>query len=200
MFNKLKQAYQNFLLGETTYVGKPKPTLSDIPQQSPQTLSATSPPSPVSVLSQPQVQSFDIGRAINVYGGEDAPIKKYIPQFNQAIQQHDFWKNNPELLALIPYLETSSGRNITRPNNLTNWGINYPGNNAVFSKMTEAQVLDRFITGLGSRSKIYKKWRTGKPLTDQELLEFGSKYEPNNPSYGPNLVQGRKFIRQQLGI
>jgi len=174
------------------------------PQQSPQTLSATPLPSPTPVLSQPQAQivpqSFNIGRAIDVYGGQDAPIKEHIPQMTEATKKYDFWKNNPELLALIPHLETSSGRNVTRPNNVTNWGINYPGNNETFSKMTQAQVLERFISGLGERSSIYKKFRTGKPLTDDELLEFARKYEPNNPTYGPNLVQGRNYMRQQMGI
>jgi hypothetical protein len=174
-----------------------------LPQKSPQVLSGTPLPSPTQTLStvQPQQNTplFDFNKAIGVYGGADAPLKKHIPQMENAVKNYEFWRNNPELLALIPHLETSSGRNITRPNNITNWGINYPGNNEIFSKMTVDQVFERFVSGLGKRSKIYKKFRTGKKLTDQELLEFALIYEPQNLDYGNNLIEGRNFIKQQLG-
>jgi len=171
------------------------------PIQSPQSPT----PSPVGVLSSAQAQqptppSFDMSKAVGIYGGADAPLNKYIPQMTEATKKYKFWENNPELLALIPHLETSSGRNITRPNNLTNWGISHPGNNEIFAQMTQEQVLERFISGLGERSPIYKKFRTGKTLTDEELMQFAKTYEPANESYGPNLVEGRKNIRQQLNL
>ena len=173
----------------------------------------STPPSPMAIqtpIPQPSVQQpvqtqpvngdvETMRKMINVYGSHPgATLSQYADQLAQAVQKYPFWKNNPELLALVPHFETSSGveSQITRPNNLTNWGISVPGNNEAFSKMTRAQVLDRFISGVAERDSNYAKFRTGKPLTDQELLEFGDKY--SNKSYGDNIVKGRNFIRQQL--
>lgn len=137
---------------------------------------------------------------IQIYGGQDAPILKYAPTMAQTASQYDFWRNNPELLALIPHLETSSGRNITRPNNIFNWGINYPGNNQAFANMSPETVAQTAISGIGERSPYYKQFRTGKPLSDQELMNFAKVYEPKNADYGPNLVQGRQHIRNNVPL
>lgn len=150
-------------------------------------------------LGTPAFDANTLKSMIAIYGGADAPLNQYADQLAGATR-YQFWKDNPELLALIPHLETSSGRNVTRPNNLTNWGINYPGNNAIFETMTKQQVLDRFISGLGERDKNYTSFRTGSPLTDEQLLEFAKKYEPANGSYGPNLIEGRKHLRTSLGL
>jgi hypothetical protein len=204
---------------------------SPVPSPAPQTLSATA-PAPVVVpvttpvtnppstladvgknvgvttpqpLAAPTLDTNTIKSMIAIYGGIDAPLNQYADQLAGATQ-YDFWKNNPELLALIPFQETTSGRNVTRPNNLTNWGISVPGNNETFSQMTKAQVLDRFISGLGERSGIYKQWRTGKPLTDQELIDLGNKYVDSDgktygdTTYATNLVKRRADIRQKLGL
>lgn len=153
-------------------------------------------PSP---LPAPSVDANIMRNMISVYGGADAPLHKYADQLAGATR-YDFWKNNPELLALIPHLETSSGRHVSRPNNLTNWGINYPGNNAAFAEMTPAEVLQRWIAGMAEKSPYYQPFRTGKPLTDEEIMALAKIYEPANASYGPNLINGRKFIREQLGF
>lgn len=161
-------------------------------------------PSPVQTpISQyqesiPSLDNDTLQKMIKVYGGEKSKLSQFSQQLANATK-HDFWKNNPELLALIPHLETNSGKYITRPNNLTNWGINYPGNNEEFAKMTEEQVLERFLLGLAQNSPYYDQFRTGKPLSDEELLSFANVYEPANPSYGPNLVSGKKHIRKTLG-
>ena len=175
--------------------------------QAPQTLAATAPPVVVNLpavttvspqpLAAPALDTNTIKSMIALYGGSDAPLNQYADQLAGATQ-YPFWRDNPELLALIPSLETSSGRNITRPNNITNWGINYPGNNALFEKMTKQQVLDRFISGLGERDKNYAEFRTGKPLTDEELTAFSKKY--SNGEYGQKLVDQRNNMRQVLGL
>lgn len=148
---------------------------------------------------QPNFDENMVRQAIGVYGG-GSPFEQYAPQIAQAYERYPFLRNNPELIPLIGHLETSSGRNVTRPNNLLNWGINYPGNNPIFATMSPEAVLERALSGLGQRSPYYKQFRTGQPLTDEELMQFGNIYEPANRAYGPNLVQGRRFIRGQLGL
>jgi hypothetical protein len=140
-----------------------------------------------------------ITNMIKVYGGDKAPILPYSGQIAQMGSQYRFWQDNPELLALLPHLETSSGKNVTRPNNWTNWGIAVPGNNETFSTMQPIDVYGRMVSGIGERKGNYAKFRTGAPLTDDELLEFAKIYEPANPDYGPNLVQGRKHIKSVVG-
>ena len=88
-------------------------------------------------------------------------------------------------------LETSGGRNVTRPNNLVNWGINYPGNNEVFAQMKPGEVLDRAISGLGERSPYYHRVRR-----DNDLEEFARIYEPANQSYHSNLIKGIKAFEE----
>lgn len=110
-------------------------------------------------------------------------IGQYIPQMVDAAKRYSFFRNNPYLLPQIAIRETSAGRNITRPNNLLNWGINYPGNNEAFSKMSIADVLERAISGLGERDPNYVTWRNlDRPMTEQEANEFGKKY--SNSEYG----------------
>lgn len=156
-------------------------------------------PSPVaSPMTAPSLDTNSIANMINVYGGKDAPLHKYIPQLSEATQ-YDFWKNNPELLALIPHLETSSGRNITRPNNLINYGIRDPKINELFERVGIEEALSRSLKEIGETGRTYAGFRTGQPLTDEELLAFANIYEPMNEDYGPNLVNGRQHIRKTLG-
>src|SRR3990167_5100752 len=83
--------------------------------------------------------------------GKSVLAERYIPEFVEAAKKYPIFRDNPYLLPQIAILETSGGQNITRPNNLLNWGINYPGNNEEFSKMNVKSVLDKAISGLGER-------------------------------------------------
>ena len=153
--------------------------------------------------ASPQVDNYrqagvNIPKAIQVYGGEDAPLMKYAPVIEEAVNQYPFLKDNPYLIPAIAHLETSSGRNVTRPNNFLNWGINYPGNNEAFSQMTEEEVLMRALSGIGERSDIYSQFRTGQPMTDDEIMQLGSTYEPANNSYPQNLLNAIRFMEQQV--
>lgn len=149
-------------------------------------------------MNKPSLDVNTMANMINVYGGKDAPLHKYAPQMAEATQ-YDFWKNNPELLALLPHLETSSGRNITRPNNLINYGIRDPKINELFERVGVEDALRRSLKEIGETGNTYSGFRTGQPLTDEELLAFASVYEPMNEDYGPNLVDGRQHIRKTLG-
>lgn len=197
---------------EATFVlgGSPSPVASEKPiksgiEGSPENLASfdalqremTSPsPAP---MRRPSLDTNAFTNMINVYGGKDAPLHKYVPQMQEATQ-YDFWNNNPELLALLPHLETSSGRNITRPNNLINYGIRDPKINDLFERVGIEDAFRRSLKEIGDTGNTYSSFRTGSPLTDEQLLEFASVYEPMNSSYGPNLVDGRKRIREVLGL
>lgn len=138
-----------------------------------------------------------IRQGLTNYGGEDLPALNYVPQIMQAMERYPFLKNNPYLIPELMILETSGGRNITKPNNLVNWGISYPGNNEAFSKMTKEQVLERALSGLGNRSPYYSQFRTGNPMTAEELLQFAKIYEPMNYDYGRSLSEGIKYFDNQ---
>lgn len=164
----------------------------------PQVMSQAAPPPPPSPTPQPQVTADQIAKAIQVYGGQDAPLLDYANQIAQASQKYEFLEDNPYLIPAVGHLETSSGRNVTRPNNLLNWGINFPGNNEAFQRMTQAEVLSRALSGLGQRSGIYDKFRTGDPLTDEQIMEFAQTYEPANASYPQNLLNAIRQIESQV--
>lgn len=124
--------------------------------------------------------------------GVPLPALDHVDQFVQATQQYPFFAKNPYLLPQIAILETSGGRNITRPNNLLNWGINVPGNNEAFSKMTPAEVVARAISGLGQRSPYYNEIRQ-----TNDLQKFAKIYEPTNDSYYNALTEGFKLFERQ---
>jgi hypothetical protein len=171
---------------------------SNVPQQAVQQVQQAI-PQVSQVQAQEPIASLDkIAKAIQVYGGQDAPLLAYTQQIANASTKYDLYKNNPYLIPVISHLETSSGRNVTRPNNLTNWGINYPGNNERFANMTQEQVLDRAISGMAERSPYYQQFRTGKPLTDEEIMALGKIYEPANNDYPTNLLNGIRYIESQL--
>ena len=140
-----------------------------------------------------------VKKAINVFGGKGAPLHKYEHVIENAIDKYDLFKNNPYLIPVIAHLETSSGRNITRPNNLINYGIRIKKINELFERVGIEDALRRSLKEIGSTGSTYKKFRTGKPLTDEEILEFGSKYEPENLDYPKNLLNGIREIEKKLG-
>jgi len=145
-----------------------------------------------------QITPEIIARAIAVHGGKDAPTSKYANIISEETNKSEFLKDNPYLAPAIAHLETSSGRNITRSNNDLNWGINYPGNNAIFAKMNREDVIRRALSGLGERSPYYKEFRTGQPLTNEQIMKLGSIYEPANSNYPQNLLNAIKLIETQL--
>ena len=140
----------------------------------------------------------DVSQAINVFGGEDAPLHKYSHVIEEAIGKYPLFKNNPYLIPVVSHLETSSGRNITRPNNLINYGIRSEKINELFGKVGIEDALRRSLKEIGSTGTVYKKFDTGKPLTDEEILEFAKTYEPANPDYPENLLNGIRHVEQTV--
>jgi len=122
-------------------------------------------------------------------GGKELPVERYIPKFMEAVKKYDFFKKNPFLLPQIAILETSGGKYITRPNNLLNWGINYPGNNQLFAQMNMDEVLDRAISGIGERSPYYNEIRK-----TNDLQKFAETYEPSNKDYYRSLKSGMDYF------
>jgi len=131
------------------------------------------------------------------YGGKDLPLLKLVPQMVEATRRYPVFQHNPYLLPELGILETSGGRNVTRPNSFWNWGINYPGNLKAFEKMTAGEILERMVTGMGERSTYYKPFRTGKPLTEEEINSFSGVYSNKAPKYGRNLSAGMEWFAKQ---
>lgn len=177
------------------------PVVSNSPVQQyqasePQTYQA---PTPTATVQQYQ-QNPNIRGAIKRYGGaEEPPLMKYAPIIEQATIEQDFWRNNPYLPIVLAQLETSMGRNITRPNNFLNYGIRSSDINALFEKVGLEDALRRSLLEIGTTGNTYKSFRTGQPLTDEEIMSFGSIYEPENADYPQNLLNGIRELEQYLG-
>ncbi len=175
--------------------------VSPLPEDSRINYSQPQTRAPIASMTTPTpAPDIDVGerirRGLVRYGGEDLPALKYLPHFTEATKKYPMFQHNPYLLPQMTILETSGGRNITRPNNLLNWGISFPGNNQAFSKMKAEDVLNTAISGLGERSPYYKKFRQSRPLTREEVEEFARTYEPANPDYGRSLWEGMETFRK----
>jgi len=131
------------------------------------------------------------------YGGEDLPAIKQIPIMMEAIKKHDLFRNNPYLIPQQAILETSGGKNISYPNNLINYGIRSEDINKLFEQVGIDEALQRSAKEMGETGQVYKRFRTGKPLTEQELEEYAKQYEPTNPQYYHNLKEGLKYFESQ---
>lgn len=193
-YNTLKNKIKGVLgfdKEETTQASPQPPLLSATP--------APQMPTPAQVLSSPTPvpqapQAGDIEKRIRErlisYGGEDLPALQYLPEFVEATQNYDLFKHNPYLLPQISILETSGGRNVTRPNNLINYGVRSPEIMALFERVGMQEALKRSIKEMGETGSAYARFRTGRPLTDEELMDFARTYEPMNESYYENLRSG----------
>ncbi len=163
-----------------------KPQASTMPQMSPPPQVQQNVPVSNDALAE------KIRKGLRGQLGRETPAEQYIPQFVEAAQKYDFFRQNPYLLPQIAILETSGGLNITRPNNIVNWGINFPGNNEAFAQMTPQEVLGRAISGLGERDPNYTDIRK-----NNDLQKFAQTYEPANPSYYGNLMKGIQYFQNQ---
>lgn len=128
------------------------------------------------------------------YGGKNLPMLNYLPEVVNATNQYDLFKNNPYLIPAISIAETSGGRNITRPNNLINYGVRDSNINNIFSEVGPREALRRSLKEIGGTGKVYDKYRTGKPLSDTELQDFANTYEPMNKDYYNNLKKAMKYF------
>lgn len=162
----------------------------------------TQAPQPAHVQFVPEEASRRLQAGFNEYLNKSqdqglSSIHERVPQFVKAAETYPVFKANPYLIPAVSILETSAGRNITRPNNLINWGVRIPENNEMFKKMTQEQVLEIALRRIGKDSPYYEKFRHGKKLTDKEIQDFANIYEPTNASYGPNLIDTIKMFERQ---
>ncbi len=186
---------------ETFHVGKPPPpiaTNTPVQQyQAPVQISAYQAQpvqSPVDQYTQPDFNSIEsnLKSGYTKYGGKNLPALDYVPVMMDAIKNIQFWKDNPYLAAQLSILETSGGKFVTKPNNLINYGIRDPKINALFQNVGMEDALRRSMLEIGQTGNTYSKFRTGKPLTEAELIDFAETYEPQNGDYPRSLIEGLK--------
>lgn len=121
--------------------------------------------------------------------------EKFIPEFVDAALKYQLFKDNPDLLPTIFIQETSAGRNITRANNAINYGVADPKIQAKFAARDIITNLRASIEEIAQSGTAYSQFRTGKPLTDEELMAFARKYEPANADYPKYLLEGRQVYK-----
>lgn len=128
------------------------------------------------------------------YGGENLPGLEYIPYFLRAMEMYPMFQYNPYLLPQIAILESSAGQNITRSNNPLNWAARIQAQGGFNPQSAEEAIL-KAVTGIGERFGQYEPFRQARPLTDEEIMAFANIYEPANPTYGQNLIEGLAKFR-----
>ena len=173
------------------------------PSASPGFNPPTPSPSPTpSPQPTPQFDPVELARKINsgyneYSQGIPVPALDAVSVMVDAAKNIDFWKHNPYLAPGLSIAETSAGRNMTYENNLINYGIRNPKINAIFKEVGLQEALKRSMLEIGSTGNVYKRFRTGKPLTDAELQDFAKTYEPTNDNYY-NIIKSQMdtFARQ----
>ena len=135
----------------------------------------------------------------------ELPVEKYVPLLVEATKKYPVFKEQPFLLPQVSILETSGGRNITRPNNILNWGarLQKAGD---YSPESYEQAIQDAITAIGgdmeSRPPGTPRGRTasyyqGFRDNPQDLKNFSNTYEPTNPEYYQNLIKGIEVFKRQ---
>lgn len=119
------------------------------------------------------------------------PSAEAVRVMAEAPDKYPVYKENPYLLPAISILETSAGQNITRPKNnpqnLMNWGI-YAG----YEPQSQAESVERAMTGIGERMPYYEKFRKTNDLAD-----FVNAYAPasdGNEGYLDNLIKAMSYF------
>lgn len=120
------------------------------------------------------------------------PAQNLAPIFAEFAQRYPLYQQNPYLMPAVAIYETSGGLNVTRPNNLINYGVRLPVVQRIFSQpsMTMEEALRRSLYEMAKPGSPYAKYATGRPMTREELIRFAQQYEPNNGAYFGNLSGG----------
>lgn len=103
-----------------------------------------------------------------------SPEQKALEIMAGAPERYDIFKKYPYLLPALAVTETSAGKNINvnYPYNILNWGI-YPQKKGLFNPQSQAEVVEKALTGIGERMGAYEPFRrTG------ELEGFANIYAP----------------------
>ena len=188
---------------ETIYGNQPTPK-PPTPQVPTPTQAPTPTPS-VQGYQAPQNSDYvnyddienNIRQGLTNYGGSDLPFLNYMPTVMDATKKYDLFRNNPYLIPQLAILETSGGKNVTRPNNLINYGVGSPEISKLFAEVGMEDALRRSLKEMGETGNVYSRFRKDRPLTDDELLDFARTYEPANPDYPQNLLAGYKQFGQK---
>lgn len=134
--------------------------------------------------------SFD--QLLEGYGKYGATPGAQAVQEMVKAQDYPVFRDNPALLPAMSIIETSAGKNMTRPRNnpqnLMNWGI-YTD----FEPRDQAHSVSRAASGIGERFPYYQKFRdTGN------LEEFVNTYAPasdGNEGYLDNLLKAMQYFQ-----
>ena len=167
--------------------------------------------SPLPVMAQatptpaPNVEE-KIRKGFQAYGGgKPLPIEHHIPQFVEATEKYPIFKQNPYLLPQIAILESSGGRNVTRENNPLNWGARIQKQGLYQPKSWEQSIQDAITAIAGdiqarppSQPTRHRQIAYYEPFRRSgDLRDFANIYEPDNPDYYRNLMEGIKLFENQ---
>ena len=135
---------------------------------------------PYAVAQSPE----DVARhaqAISDYmKSNNAPVGQFANDFANEANKYDITRQYPYLVPAISMNETSGGKNVTFPNNDTNWGIKEP----TFKPTSHQQVIERTTSGIGERAPFYQDFRdTG------DLSKFAAHYAPPGENNTKKYVQ-----------
>lgn len=128
------------------------------------------------------------------------PALDYVDNFVNAAQNYPMFRENPYLLPQIAIMETTGGKYISpnHANNILSYGVGNPNIEKIFAGTDIGDVIDRTAREIGQTGSVYAKYRTGKPLTDQELADFITTYAPphenNTAAYIDGLLKGIKYF------
>jgi hypothetical protein len=120
------------------------------------------------------------------------PISKYTELMAKLVTENPTLKRNPGVIAGIPILESSGGKNVTYENNPVNWGIQVQKKGG-FSPASWEETISKMATGIDNRQKDYTE---GQGLTKfrktGDLKALASWYAPSsdNPEYGGDVYAG----------
>lgn len=129
----------------------------------------------------------------------NVPAVKLSDVFGEIGAEYPFFKDNPYLLPQISILETTGGKHVTYPNNYVNYGIRDANINNIFRNTTPDDVLRRTAREIGETGNVYKRFRTGAPLTEEQIADFINTYAPphenNTQAYIQNLIKGMQYFQ-----
>lgn len=141
----------------------------------------------------PQNITFD--KLLEGFGRYGAtPSAEAVKVMADAPNRYPIYKQHPYLLPAASIVETGAGQNMTRPKtspnpqNLLNWGI-YTD----FAPKTQAEAVERALTGIGERSPYYQKFRDSGSLED-----FVNTYAPasdGNEGYMDKLMKAMAYFQ-----
>lgn len=150
------------------------------------------PPSPTPTKAQPPspTPTPDYEKAIKGFMTDyGAPAATLSADFVKEGQKYPITRKYPYLVPSLSINETSGGKNVTFPNNITNWGIKEPS----FQPTSPQQVIERTTSGIGKRAPFYEDFRNTGNLED-----FAAHYAPPGENNTKKYVENLKSLMEQM--